>query len=278
MRAWLNDSRSVDIVLAIIVALLCIFVTPDGETRETRQRASGVVSKIQRADYEGDRAALKRLRDDLTPLVSQGDKQLASRLLYWQGFAMWRRAFNGFNEKATPQDLEADLTQAIDDFRAAQTRDPRFVDAKAGEASCVVSIGVLHRGEQRGWESVLQSYKLVDEALAVDPDNPRLLWVHGMNVWYKPAARGGGQDAAFAIYTRALESARKRSAQKQPGDSLEPAWGEPELLMNLAWSNLHRDKPDPAAAERYATEALALVPHWHYVRDILLKQIREAQR
>jgi hypothetical protein len=35
---------------------------------------------------------------------------------------------------------------------------------------------------------------------------------------------------------------------------------------------------DLAAAERYALKALALVPHWHYVRDILLAQIRRAQR
>jgi hypothetical protein len=28
-------------------------------------------------------------------------------------------------------------------------------------------------------------------------------------------------------------------------------------------------------AEQYAQSALALVPHWHYVRDILLPQIRK---
>ena len=35
--------------------------------------------------------------------------------------------------------------------------------------------------------------------------------------------------------------------------------------------------PDVAAAERYAREALARVPHWHYVRDILLPQIERAR-
>ena len=32
--------------------------------------------------------------------------------------------------------------------------------------------------------------------------------------------------------------------------------GEPDLLMNLAWSNLHRKKPDLDAADRYAHQAL----------------------
>lgn len=46
--------------------------------------------------------------------------------------------------------------------------------------------------------------------------------------------------------------------------------------MSLAWSHLNKDVPDAAAAERYAKEALAIVPYWHYLRDILTPQIRKA--
>ena len=47
--------------------------------------------------------------------------------------------------------------------------------------------------------------------------------------------------------------------------------------MNLAWSHLHAATPDLAAAESYAAQALALVPHWQYVREILMPQIRHAR-
>ena len=47
--------------------------------------------------------------------------------------------------------------------------------------------------------------------------------------------------------------------------------------MSLAWSNLNRTTPDLKAAEQYAQAALKLVPYWHYVRDILMPQIRTAQ-
>jgi hypothetical protein len=60
-------------------------------------------------------------------------------------------------------------------------------------------------------------------------------------------------------------------------DPLEPSWGEPELLMSLAWSSLNRTSPDLNAAEQDAQAALKLVPYWHYVRDILMAQIRAAQ-
>jgi hypothetical protein len=32
--------------------------------------------------------------------------------------------------------------------------------------------------------------------------------------------------------------------------------------------------PDVAAAQKYAAEALAMVPYWHYVKDILMPQIQ----
>jgi hypothetical protein len=47
--------------------------------------------------------------------------------------------------------------------------------------------------------------------------------------------------------------------------------------MSLAWSNLNSATPDLRAAEQNAQSALALVPYWHYVRDILMQQIREAK-
>ena len=48
--------------------------------------------------------------------------------------------------------------------------------------------------------------------------------------------------------------------------------------MGLAWSNLNRSTPDVSAAEQYARSALAVVPYWHYVRDILVPQIEVARK
>ena len=66
-------------------------------------------------------------------------------------------------------------------------------------------------------------------------------------------------------------------ALRASDDALEPSWGKPELMMSLAYSYLSTKPGDVNAAERYAREALQIVPHWHYVRDILLPQIRAAK-
>jgi hypothetical protein len=256
----------------IVVALLA----PSAAPRDVIK----IVSQIQRADFEGSRDALARLRGELTPFVDVGDRTLASRVLYWRGFALWRRAINGFNESVDKKEIADDLSQCAADFKAALAKDERFVDAKAGAASCLINFAFVRMGTDEGREAALESRRLVQEALAAEPDNPRLLWIHGANQYYTPPERGGGQALGLATYARALELARtqsrdrRRAAAKHP---LEPRWGEAELLMALAFGNLNCATPDVAAAERYAKAALALVPYWHYVRDILLVQIQGAK-
>jgi hypothetical protein len=234
----------------------------------------GIVQQIRRADYEGDRPALKRLHNELTPIP--GDAKLASRVLYWRGFALWRRAINGFNESPTPNDLEEDLTQAVTDFKDSIARDPAFVEPKIGAGSSLGYVMYLHRNDPTRMQELLQqSSPLLKEAMAAAPDNPRLLWVLGPIRWSSPPERGGGQDKAFEIYNKGLEAVRTQ--KRDASDPLEPSWGEPELLMSLAWSNLNRTTPDLNAAEQDAQAALKLVPYWHYVRDILMVQVRAAQ-
>ena len=245
----------------------------------SREQAVKIVAQIQRADYEGDRAALNHLYGELVPFVDE--PELASRVRYWRGFAKWRRAINGFGETPTPKDLSDDLTEAESEFDAAIQRDPGFVDAKVGAASCMFNRFFLEgvfkneKDPQRLREILTPASTFLKDANNTAPDNPRLLWVVGPNQWNTPPERGGGQEKAIATYEKGLDTIREH--KKSANDALEPTWGEPELLMSLAWSNLNRTTPDLKAAEQYAQAALKLVPYWHYVRDVLMPQIRTAQ-
>jgi hypothetical protein len=243
-----------------------------------RQAAVAIVQQIQRADYEGNRQALAKLFSDLLPFVDS--PEISSRVRYWRGFAKWRRAINGANETTTPSDLVQDLTDGTAEFAAALQLDPGFVDAKIGAASCMI-FRMFFEGTfnnianmERVRATMAPPMCLLQEAQDAAPENPRLLWVIGPNEWTTPPA-STGQAKALETYRRGLKDARAQRGTIT--DPLEPSWGEPELLMNLAWANLHRVEPDLDAAEQYASEALKLVPNWHYVRDILLPQIQHAR-
>ena len=254
----------------IFVALFSAAATPANDGREQVAR---IVAQIQRADYEGDRAAMQRGYDALKPFLE--DQKLASRIRYWRGFAQWRRAINGFNDAVDPKELARDLKTALDEFKAAIELDPKFVDAKVGIIS---SLGFLlfadRQDEARKKERIEQILATEKEASSMAPDNPRLIWVHGPILWNSPPERGGGQDKAIQNYQRGLEACSKI---KTSDDPLEPSWGKPELMMSLAYCYLNTNSADVNAAERYARNALEIVPYWHYVRDILLPQIVAAK-
>jgi hypothetical protein len=258
------------LIALIVVSLSFAAATPANDARETAAR---IVAQIQRADYEGDRATMQRGFNELKPFVE--NQELASRIRYWRGFAQWRRAINGFNDAVDPKELEQNLNTALDEFKIAMKKDPAFVDAKVGTISCLGYLAFMNRKDQaRAKELVGQILPLVKEADEMAPNNPRLIWVHGPILWNSPPERGGGQDKAIQNYERGLEACSKI---KTSDDPLEPSWGKPELMMSLAYSYLNANSVDANAAERYAHNALEVVPYWHYVRDILLPQIVAAK-
>jgi len=245
------------------------------ETRanDAREQAARIVAQIQRADYEGDRPAMRRGYDALKPFME--DPKLASRIRYWRGFAQWRLAINGFNDAVDPNELEQNLLTALDEFKIAMQNDPTFVDAKVGTISCLGFLAFMNRKDRaRAKELVGQILPLVKEADELASDNPRLIWVHGPILWNSPPERGGGQEKAIANYQRGLEAC---SQIKTSDNLLDPSWGKPELMMSLAYCYLNANSADVNAAERYARSALEIVPYWHYVRDILLPQIVAAK-
>ena len=267
-------TRGAKVAVALVFTASAVFGADAAEP--VRVPVVKIVRQIKRADYEGNRSALQHLYEKLAPFVE--DKELGSRVRYWRGFALWRKALNALNggESVDSKEMEQDLTQALEEFKAAAAADPAFVDAKAGAISCLGNTMYLHREDQARLQELLDQIKpMVQEARAAAPDNPRLIWVMGPNLWNTPPERGGGQDKAIESYLTALEAWRKQ--KDTVTDPLEPTWGEPELYMSLSWSYLNRTAPDLVAAEKYARMALDLVPYWHYTRDILLPQINEAK-
>lgn len=244
------------------------------EATSITQHLCEIVKDIQQFDYEGDR---KALREQFKVLGRFSNiEPLASKIFYWRGFAMWRIAVNGFNDSADFYELDEAIKMAIKEFDIATLRNFENNEAKIGGGACRGLLAYLHRENTPFVQELVRSAKeLFHEAELVDSSNPRLLWVLGPIYWNTSAEHGGGPDKAIEVYKKGLDNLKVGA---DPVDPLEPTWGEPELLMSLAWSYLNHVTPDPAVAEQYALAALKVVPYWHYARDILFPQILEAKK
>jgi hypothetical protein len=242
--------------------------------------AEKLVAAVVRADYQGDRAALARLEAELGAVAK--NPATDARVTYWRGFALWRRAINGFNDSVPPAELDADLVRAIAHFDDAARADPSFAEPIIGKLSCLGYRAFLARGNATLSSEILAEYKpAIAAGQRMAKDNPRFVWAVGPSQWYiastlPEAERPARQAAVIASYEKALATARAETSG--PAATLMPTWGEPELLMNIAWSHLNKSAPDPALAEKYAREALKLVPDWRYVREILLPQIEKTAK
>lgn len=241
---------------------------PDGGSQLAR-----IVNEVQSADYRGERADLRRLADALESLK---DPKLAGYRHYWRGFALWRRALNGFNETPMPPDLALDLEAGIASFRAALAEKPGWIEARIGMVGCGSSLLFLAQGDGPRTEAILNEFiPVAQEVREKGADNPRALWLTGGSQLGAPPPYGGDAAKAANTFRRGIEAALAESRGTDADEPVwVPRWGGAENLMSLAYLYSHSALANRDLAVAYAEGALVAVPEWHYVRDVLWPQIQ----
>ena len=257
-------------LLAIVPGLLTVV---SATSAPAEQELAAVKARIMAADYAADLPALARLRE--TASLWWGDPQVGHLARYWSGFASWRLAMNGASSGMKSDALQVHLERALADLETAAHLRASFADAWAAAASVQGWLGGLAGSDldaaRARWDRMREQ---LSRAKALEPENPRVLWVAGGLFLFQPVAAGGSTERAIEIYRRMLAL----SPRTQEAGSPLPDWGRPEALMSLAYAHLHQATPDLASAEEEARAALRLQPTWSYVRDILLPQIEAARR
>ncbi len=256
------------ITIAVLSSAVALVAAPDAQVLGER------VAAIQRADYAGDRDELRRLAAALAEIKAS---ELAAFREYWIGFALWRRAINGFNVNAPAPEQRADLEAAVAAFKRALKEKPGWVEAKVGLAGSGSNLLYLAQLESNGvWRQALldEFVPIFREMVEQGPENPRVLWILGGVQYGAPPPTGGDAAKAAATHRRALEAARREALSRSAGEpDWVPSWGGPENLMNLAYLHTHSALRNRPLALAYAEGALVAVPHWSYVKNVLLPQI-----
>jgi hypothetical protein len=263
--------KEVDAMKVFAWTLAAAALAASPQPSKTEARLTELVAAVRSADYRGDRAALARLDAELGRLDAG---KLSDYREYWRGFALWRRALNGFNETPPPDDLGADLEKAIARFRAAMQAHPDWIEAQLAMVGCWGNMVYLAGNDAEKRKAIFaESGPTFKFIMANSGDNPRALWIRGGMEFGAPPPIGGDLAKAEATLRYGVGCAWREALANPGRPAWVPAWGGPENLMNLAYMHAHGKTPDRAAALAYAEGAVTAVPEWHYVRDVLMPQI-----
>jgi tetratricopeptide (TPR) repeat protein len=105
------------------------------------------------------------------------------------------------------------------------------------EAELYVLQGMLHQARisvdfmGRGMTYSQMAQGSLEEALKIDPKNPRAFYLMGMNVYSTPKMYGGGPEVALPLFKRAQENFE---LGESISNDLMPAWGKENNEQMLA--------------------------------------------
>ncbi|MEM1094144.1 MAG: hypothetical protein AAGJ10_06035 [Bacteroidota bacterium] len=115
-----------------------------------------------------------------------------------------------------------------------------------------------------------RSDSAMEDAMASDPNDPRVLMISAISDYFKPKMWGGDKERAMQSIQAAVELFEAESATE---DSLTPDWGHAEAL---AWLGMFQMEDAPEVAAVAFNDALEVAPNFGWVRYSLLPSVTEA--
>jgi hypothetical protein len=171
----------------------------------------------------GDAAELQALAAKLERAAAVAPADWLPR--YYQAYALVISVFTG-------KDAGAAKDKTLDQAEAALAQARRL---KGDETEVLTLQAFLYQArlgvdpQLRAQEYSAKAKAAVAQAKALNPANPRPYLVEANNVYYTPAAFGGGPAAAKPLY----EAANARFATFRPAGPLAPAWGQDQVEARL---------------------------------------------
>ena len=207
------------------------------------------VEDINSAYYAGDTAALEQLRSELNEANSD-DALLA-------GYLDWRAASilvgNG-NDKAADKILKRG--QAT--LEALVEKTPDSAEAWA-LLSTTLGMRIGIRPMTRGMTMGRRADKAIDTALALEPDNPRVLLISAIGKLNKPSMFGGDKEAAMQELDAAINTVAVHGTGRY-------AWGGVDAYV---WRGIALKRAgENAAAVADFDRALAVVPSYGWAEQL----------
>ena len=250
-------------LLVAIAAAVALAVRPAHAAGPEAAAVAAAKTALQAAVDHGKAQEILAARAQFAALSAAAPEQPS--LHYWVALASWRAVPLMKEDDAAKAQAKKICKDAIERCDRVLARAPKHADAialKAGLQGLWLSFdpgAMMSLGMQMG--------QAMERARELEPANPRVAFLDGINTFHKPGFVGGGADKARVIFDEAIVLFAKTT----PGEAGNPdaiAWGADDAFL---WAGRAAMKEkDYAAARAYFQKALAANPNNGWVRHSLL--------
>jgi tetratricopeptide (TPR) repeat protein len=255
----LPQLRNIALSLLLFFAASAQAQSPDSLIVAGKKLTASALNKWEAMELQKARAHFERLL---------AAKQHEALVRYYLGYCNYRLVI--FYQREKDQELlKKHLDEAITQLEAAVKQNNKFAEAYALLSSCY--------GQKIGLAPMLgmtlgpRAGMTMQSALALAPDNPRVVLLDAIGAYYKPPMFGGSKETALTGFKRAAELFDREKIT----DPLQPDWGHAEAY---AWLGIaYLDKSDKAAARAAFDRALAIAPEYGWVKYQLYPQVTDSK-
>jgi hypothetical protein len=242
------------------LALCLLLVAPAARAADTAGLAAARRG-LYAATSSGSATDLRRARDAFALL--QANDAASPEIAYWLALADWRLVPMLLDsDKPAAKQLCKEGIAACD--RAVAVR-PKFAEAVALKAG-LQGMAFMFLSSQAAMSIGAEMEESYGRASGLEPGNPRVMLLRGINVLHKPKEVGGGPDKARPLLERAVAA----FAVLPPADSTAIDWGRDDAIV---WSGICASRMgDWVSARERFRQVLALNPGHAWTRYVLLPE------
>ena len=220
------------------------------------------IAALEQAVLDGDTEHIRAARARLQPWATSAPLPRRALVHYAFAYACWRLSFMPATAKKERETL---YEEALEHLLEAVRIQPRWAESQALLASIYgAQIGL---SPMRGMTLGPRAGNLMDEALELAPQNPRVALQQGISHFHTPSMWGGGLDKAEVELRRAIAL-----FASEPADRPWPNWGRFDAH---AWlGQALAKKGDREGARREYEAALRIAPRSGWVTHVLLPKVQ----
>jgi len=252
------------LILASLVGVLLI-AAPAHNRAQTAPSAdvTAIVDKLDVATRNDDAAGVKEARRAwLRLLAGTNTPDRTALLRYAVAYADFRLAVMPGTSQKDQGDM---LKEATAHLEAATKANPRDAEA-LGLLSSVYGLQI-GLSPDLGMTLGPLSSDVLDRALSIAPNNPRLQVIRGETLFHTPPEYGGSKKEAEAALRHALDL-----FDKEPVNKPWPNWGRFDAHVWLGQALA--DRNDKAGARAEYEKALQIAPNSAWVKYSLLPAVK----